>query len=341
MKGGGQRALTSRAPGIFRSVRSARIAGFARPFGRGGAAALWTSSDSARACAHEALLARLLLGLCGAIPAGAAGKFEDGVMSLSVGSSSSALSYIQSLLQSGSSSAASTSSDPLASLEQMLSSLGGTGTSSDTKAASSGGSPPPFQSNTFSALLSLQGGDGGASGMSSLFSQLDSDGDGTVSKTDFDKALGATGVNASSADNIFAEIDKDGDGIVSQDELAATAGRAHRHGGGGGAHAAHGAGGASGASGSDDSSASDDGSTTETTVAADGTITTTVTYADGSTSTTVTPPQQTGSSNTGDDDSSKKDKSQVQGGFANLLDQLKRMQAQMLGQASSLISTVV
>jgi hypothetical protein len=247
------------------------------------------------------------------------------------------------LLQSGSSSAAGAGNDPLADLEQMLSSLGGSGDSSDSKPVSSGGAPPPFQSDTLSALLSLQGT--GGSGTSSLFSQLDTDGDGAISKTDFEKALDSSGVDASSADNIFAQIDKDGDGIVSQDELAATAERVHHHGGGGGAHGAHGAAGASGASGSGDSSSSDDGSTTETTVGADGSITTTVTYADGSTSTTVTPPQQTSSSNTSDSGSSDKDKDKSQGavpsGFANLLDQLKQLQSQVMSQATSLVSTVV
>ena len=48
-----------------------------------------------------------------------------------------------------------------------------------------------------------------------LFGQIDGDGDGKISKSEFEEALGAGGTNLKQADSVFGKLDKDGDGSVS------------------------------------------------------------------------------------------------------------------------------
>ena len=61
-----------------------------------------------------------------------------------------------------------------------------------------------------------------------LFSQIDADGDGKISKTEFESALGAGGTNIAQADDVFSKLDKNGDGSVSLDEMSsALKGRGH------------------------------------------------------------------------------------------------------------------
>ena len=82
-----------------------------------------------------------------------------------------------------------------------------------------------------------------------LFSQIDADGDGTLSKTEFENALGAGGTNVAQADDVFGKMDKDADYSVDLGEMmsALKAGKGH--------HAHHAA-----ASDSADDSSSADGS---------------------------------------------------------------------------------
>ena len=53
-----------------------------------------------------------------------------------------------------------------------------------------------------------------------LFSQIDADGDGKITKSEFENALGAGGTNLAQADDVFSKLDKDGDGSVSLDEMS-------------------------------------------------------------------------------------------------------------------------
>ena len=53
-----------------------------------------------------------------------------------------------------------------------------------------------------------------------LFSQIDADGDGKITKSEFENALGAGGTNLAQADDVFGKLDKDGDGSVSLDEMS-------------------------------------------------------------------------------------------------------------------------
>src|SRR5262245_4897755 len=65
-----------------------------------------------------------------------------------------------------------------------------------------------------------------------LFSQIDADGNGQISKSEFENALGAGGTNIAQADDVFAKLDQDGDGRVSLDEMkSALQGTSGHHGG--------------------------------------------------------------------------------------------------------------
>jgi hypothetical protein len=261
-------------------------------------------------------------------------------MSMSVGASSNALSYLQSLLgQDTSGAGGTTGADPLSALLQSL-----TGTSPDASqtsgqttnqsASQTGASAgySPFGSDTMAALISLQGE--GASGVtaqspSALFAKLDTDGDGQISKSEFEKALSGAGVSTSAADTAFAKLDANGDGSVSQSELAS----AHGH---GGPHHMHGGGGAKGGSSAQSgldsllSATGADGATTQTSSNADGSTTTTITYADGSSIASTTPASSAGGSTSGSGKS----------GSSNLLQQLTQLQSQLIGAAASTLSAI-
>ena len=82
------------------------------------------------------------------------------------------------------------------------------------------------------ALLSLQDQSatgGTAQTPSSLFSKFDTDGDGQVSKSEFDTALTGAGASTSNADALFAKLDANGDGSISQSELAKAKNGHHHH----------------------------------------------------------------------------------------------------------------
>jgi EF hand len=118
----------------------------------------------------------------------------------------------------------------------------------DVSAPPSGGSTVPGFSGgaqispaTLSALLAAQSqsstGTAGpaatspASALQDLFSQVDANGDSQVTKSEFEKALGAGGTNIAQADHVFSQLDKNGDGTVSRGELASAlqGSRGHHH----------------------------------------------------------------------------------------------------------------
>jgi hypothetical protein len=258
-------------------------------------------------------------------------------MSMSVGASSNALSYLQSLLAQATSGAgiATSTGNPLSELMQSLS---GSSTAADPSAsatAASSQSCPPFGSNTMAALISLQGES--ASGVtaqspSQLFAKIDTNGDGQISKSEFETALGSIGVDSSTADSLFAKLDTNDDGSISQSELAgAKPGHGHHghHMRGGGA--AQSGGGQSATASS--SSTSADETTTQSTTNPDGSTTTTITYNDGSVVSMTTPvaTQNSGGSSGGTGSQNN----------ANLLERLIQLQSQLLSGAVSTISSLV
>ena len=115
-----------------------------------------------------------------------------------------------------------------------------------------------------------------------LFSQLDSNADGQISKSEFESNLGAGGTNTANADSVFGKLDTNGDGSVSLDELSAALK------GKGGHHHAHGAGG--GKSGGQDALLETlNGASSTSVTNSDGSTSTTLTYSDGSTVTLNSP----------------------------------------------------
>ena len=76
------------------------------------------------------------------------------------------------------------------------------------------------------ALISLQGQRlaSARNRRPALFAKLDTDGDGQISQSEFETALGSAGVDTSSADALFAKLDANGDGSISQSELASANG---------------------------------------------------------------------------------------------------------------------
>jgi Ca2+-binding EF-hand superfamily protein len=160
---------------------------------------------------------------------------------------------------------------------------------STSPASGSGGCPPGggLSPATMSALLAAQGQSSSSTASTSrsdalkdLFSQLDADGDGKVSKSEFENALGAGGSNIAQADDVFGKLDKNGDGSVSLDEMSSAlkgaGGHGHRH--------KHHVAGSDGSGGSDTDPLLQalEGASSTSTTNSDGSTTTSLTYADGS-----------------------------------------------------------
>jgi hypothetical protein len=221
-------------------------------------------------------------------------------MLLALGAVSSALDALQSLTSSKSSSPQSTG------FSQGSASPFDFSASSPASASSTplpwSGAASQLSPATMSALLAAQGQSSTGSiasaptsqsdALKHLFSQLDADNDGQISKSEFENALGAGGTNIAQADAVFSKLDKNGNGSVSLDEMSsALKGSGHRH-----HHAAGGTTGADGSS-SDPLLQALQGASSTSVTNSDGSTTTSVTYADGS-KVTMTSPAATTSSST-------------------------------------------
>ena len=232
-------------------------------------------------------------------------------MFVPVGLALGALSGIGSLLDSAASSVSKSVSNEFSSLTK----------SAGAQSASLPAAPTTkFDFGTLSALLSAQGQDGAGAGSqaSALFSKLDANGDGQISKSEFEGALGNAGVDTSSADALFSKLDANGDGSISQNELTPPHGayshRGHHHGAGGGASSLMDA-------------TNADGSQTQTTTNPDGSTTTTITYSDGSTVSSTAPAAQSGASG----GTSKN---------ANLIEKLIQMQSALISTQASATAAI-
>ena len=159
-------------------------------------------------------------------------------MLLALGAVSSALDVLQSLTSSKSSSPQSTGFSHSATNPFDLSASGPAPGSSTPPPWSGGGSQ--ISPATMSALLAAQSQSsvgsattapiGRSDALKHLFSQLDANGDGQISKSEFETALGAGGSNIAQADDVFGKLDQDGDGTVSLDEMSsALKGGRHHH----------------------------------------------------------------------------------------------------------------
>ena len=214
-------------------------------------------------------------------------------MLLALGAVSSIWDSLQSLTASSSSSASSTSStgqgqaatnpfDPGAGTQT----AGATGLSSGTGAGSQ------ISPQTMSALLDAQSQSGTTSAaptdpsgaLQDLFSQIDGNGDGSITKSEFETALGAGGTNVAAADDVFGKLDSNGDGSVSLDELKSALQGGH-HGG----HTHVHSGGSDDSTGADPLSQALSGASSTAVTNSDGSTTTSITYADGSKVSLTTP----------------------------------------------------
>jgi hypothetical protein len=224
-------------------------------------------------------------------------------MLFALGAVSTALDALQSLSSSKSSSTSSTGLGQTSTAPFDLTgnpAVAGSSTQGSTSAGFSQISP-----QTMSALIAAQSQSGSttsastdpSSALKDLFSQLDANGDGQISKSEFENALGAGGTNLAQADDVFNKLDTNGDGTVSLDELS----KALKGAGHGGHH--HHAGG-SGDAGSTDASGSNAdpllqalaGASSNSVTNSDGSTSTSITYADGSKVTLTTPAASAASS---------------------------------------------
>ena len=215
-----------------------------------------------------------------------------------LGAASSLLDALQSLTKSKSASPKATGFSQGSSNPFDLS--GSTASPAGSAPASAPGGFSQLSPATMSALLAAQSQAStatatpapasNADALKDLFSKLDANGDGQISKTEFENALGAGGTNIANADNVFSKMDTNGDGNISLDEMSSAlkgSGKGHHH------H--HRAGGS-------DQSAADpllqalDGASSTSVTNSDGSTTTSLTYADGSKVTMTSPAASTSSS---------------------------------------------
>lgn len=208
--------------------------------------------------------------------AGAASSALDLLSSLTTGKSSSSSQVKTGLTQNTTSPFALTTPSST------------TQASGSTGIGQSGALSPQTLSALFAAQNSSQSSPTSQSdALKDLFSQLDSNGDGQISKSEFEASLGAGGTNTANADSVFSKLDTNGDGSVSLDELSSAL---KGKGGGHGHHHAHGAGGGGGKGGGQDTLMQAlDGSSSTSTTNSDGSTTTTITYSDGTTVTMNSP----------------------------------------------------
>ncbi len=227
-------------------------------------------------------------------------------MLLALGAVSSALDALHSLTSSKSSSPPSTGFSQAPTNPFDLSGSAAPSASSTPASGSNGFSQ--LSPGTLSALLAAQSQSSTATNTSAptsrsdalkdLFSQLDTNGDGLISKSEFENTLGAGGTNLAQADNVFSKLDQNGDGSVSLDEMASglKANGHHRH------HHLAGSDGSGGSSGTGGSNSDPllqalQGASSTSVTNSDGSTTTSMTYADGSKVTMTSPAAKTASGN--------------------------------------------
>jgi hypothetical protein len=199
-------------------------------------------------------------------------------MLFALGAVSGALDLIQSLTNSKSS-ASQDATNPFA--------IDSGSTSGGTTPSANAGKLPQIAPETMNALFAAQSQSSPSAGVATssattrdaalkhLFSQIDADGDGKITKSEFEKALGAGGTNLAQAGEVFGKLDKDGDGSVSLGEMAsALKGNGHRR--------PMASDDASGGSSSDPLLQALGGASSTSVTNSDGSTTTTLTYGDGS-----------------------------------------------------------
>jgi EF hand domain-containing protein len=254
-------------------------------------------------------------------------------MLLALGAVSSVWDALQSLTSSS-----KTSSVQTASPGQTASSLFDIDASAPAGGASGTGTSRGVQISpqTMSALIAAQSQSGTTNpaptdpsqALQDLFSQIDGNGDGGITKQEFESALGAGGTNIAAADDVFNKLDTNGDGSVSLDELKQALQGAGHH---GGHHHVH-AGGTGDGDGTDPTSSSDPllaalaGASSTSVANTDGSTTTSITYADGSKVSLTSPAASTSSTSSASSSATSS---------YNLIEQLIQREAQALSASIS------
>jgi EF-hand domain pair len=243
-------------------------------------------------------------------------------MLLALGAASSVLEALQSLTtsKSCSGSACQPAPSPFDVSGGATGPAGGAGSSPSSGFAS-------ISPQTLSALIAAQGDatntapTNPSDALQDLFSQIDANKDGSISKTEFENALGAGGTNLAAADDVFGKLDSNGDGTVGIDELKSALQGARGH---HGHHHAHGAGGGDGGDPSNDPLLQALSGASSTSVTNnDGSTTTSITYSDGSKVSLTTPAASTSSSTSSATSS------------YNLIEQLIQREAQALSASAA------
>lgn len=218
-------------------------------------------------------------------------------MFFALGAASSAIDVLKALTSSKSSAQTTGVSQNSASPFAFMSSNASASIGPATGSGSTGSSP--ISPETMSALLDAQSQASKGSGtalksrhaaLKDLFGQIDGDGDGQISKAEFEDALGAGGTNLGQADSVFGKLDQDGDGSVSLKELASAL-RPEKEKQRRPEEANN-----SGASNFDPLSQMRQGTLTTTVTNSDGSVTTSLAYADGSKVTMTSPASGSSSS---------------------------------------------
>jgi EF hand domain-containing protein len=183
-------------------------------------------------------------------------------------------------------------------------------TTTSTTTTPGGSAGNQLSPSTWNTLLAAQSQSSGPTSRSAalddLFSHIDGNSDGQITKQEFENALGAGGTNLQMADDVFNKMDLNGDGAISKDEMSRSleqSGHHHHHHHAGGAGGANGAAGANGVGGSSAGGADGlmqalQGASSTSTTNSDGSATTTLTYADG-TKITMTQPAAGSTSSSG------------------------------------------
>lgn len=200
--------------------------------------------------------------------------FAMGAAGAAASAAAGAVDFLSSLVKPKSSGTKTTgtqnSSSPFS-----LTDLGKTSGSTQILSSSAARTSGTLSPATFNALLASQDPSKPSDALKDLFSQIDGNSDGKITKSEFEDKLGAGGTNITAADNVFNKMDTDSDGSVSLEEMAsALKGKA------GGAPHAHGGGG-NGGGGADALMNALQAASTTSVTNSDGSITTTMTYADG------------------------------------------------------------
>ncbi|MCP1914855.1 EF-hand domain-containing protein [Bradyrhizobium sp. USDA 3458] len=222
-------------------------------------------------------------------------------MLFALGAASSAIDLLSSLMSSKSTTQTGSSSQGTKTTGLFAPSTGTSTSTGSSTGTGSGSVSPQISPLTMGALISAQSQSQTAvsnsptaasrsDALKDLFSQIDADGNGKITQSEFENALGAGGTNTAQADDVFSKLDSNGDGNVSLDEMSQAL-QGHK---GGGHHRHHMASGSTDGSGAGGSSSDPlmqalDGATSTSVTNSDGSTTTTTTYADGSKVAMTTP----------------------------------------------------